>query len=633
MVDLPPPALSLHFPLRPPGTRARRRALRLGIGQGLYIAFVVALLFAVNSLDVLVGPGALRIWLISLGLGAFFGYLAFQASRSPAHPAILLGDRGLSLPLRGHERQAFVDYDRLGVAYTNASELVLGIRGYFPERFRRDDFQDPGAAEQIVGIIRQQVATPTAVEPFGIGARTVGRLASLDRRATIDQLLHHGRAPLSWGFAVLLTLLFGLQLYAAGGFDGFNSITLLVLMGANVPALVWQEGEVYRLVTSSLLHGGFGHFALNTVGLIVIGRFVEPLLGRWRYLCLLLLSCLGGAIASALPLRPDAAVSLGASTGLAGTFAAYALLRQRFRADLPMPAPSRAFWIILALLVLAPALIVPNIDHLGHAGGAATGVALAALFSRGVPLDQLARRPAGLWRPLGVLLALLFLITPAWTLWRQAPILGEVTGSELTNEEAWIIGIYPGAPRESLEAARDAMEAVVADEPLTHYLDTLATLYHRLGEHGRAVETQRHALAQDDEPDPFLYGQLTRFELARVRALGAPSIEALGLQLHLKLGKIELSSVDPSRAVEHPAQLHAVLQRGDLPILHLTIDVPASASLPAVYELPANVRRANSGALQLTVTLAERRTSTANEVDWRVIAVDPEAFQLPGPLP
>ncbi len=51
-----------------------------------------------------------------------------------------------------------------------------------------------------------------------------------------------------------------------------------------------QSGQWYRLFTSIFFHLDILHIGLNMVSLLIIGRLVEPILGKWRYLALFLVS-------------------------------------------------------------------------------------------------------------------------------------------------------------------------------------------------------------------------------------------------------------------------------------------------------------------------------------------------------
>ena len=70
------------------------------------------------------------------------------------------------------------------------------------------------------------------------------------------------------------------------------------------PALA--ESQPYRFVTSAFLHAGFWHIVLNMYALWLLGCVLEPMLGRWRFLALYLLSAIGGNVAVLLTADPDA---------------------------------------------------------------------------------------------------------------------------------------------------------------------------------------------------------------------------------------------------------------------------------------------------------------------------------------
>lgn len=82
--------------------------------------------------------------------------------------------------------------------------------------------------------------------------------------------------------------------------------------------------EPWRLLTVLLVHAGFLHVALNLLSVWMIGRLLEPMLGRWRYLALYLISGLGGSVAVAL-LAFDTPV-VGASGALFGMLGALVII-------------------------------------------------------------------------------------------------------------------------------------------------------------------------------------------------------------------------------------------------------------------------------------------------------------------
>jgi membrane associated rhomboid family serine protease len=140
------------------------------------------------------------------------------------------------------------------------------------------------------------------------------------------------------------------------------------------PAAVAQ-GAWWQLVTSGFLHIGPLHLAFNMIALWVIGRDLERVLGRVRFLVVYLVSLLGGSLVVYLFANPmsDTAGASGAVFGLMGGLAVV-LMRLRLS---PRPA------LTIIVLNVAISFVVPNISILGHLGGLAFGTALTAAMVYG----------------------------------------------------------------------------------------------------------------------------------------------------------------------------------------------------------------------------------------------------------
>ena len=108
------------------------------------------------------------------------------------------------------------------------------------------------------------------------------------------------------------------------------------------------------------------------MALWVIGRDVEPALGRGRFLAVYLVSLLGGSTAVMLLTAPGANVA-GASGAVFGLMGALAVLLRRLRIPLGQVGG-------LIAVNLAITFLLPGISVAGHLGGLLTGaVATAAL--------------------------------------------------------------------------------------------------------------------------------------------------------------------------------------------------------------------------------------------------------------
>ncbi len=132
------------------------------------------------------------------------------------------------------------------------------------------------------------------------------------------------------------------------------------------------QGEWWRLITTGFLHFGPIHLAFNMWALWVIGRDVELVLGRGRFLLLYFLSLLGGATAS-LWFSQVQAETAGASGAVFGLMAALGVLVNRLGRS-PRPV------IMLLSINIALSILIPGVSLSGHIGGLVVGAVVAAIL-------------------------------------------------------------------------------------------------------------------------------------------------------------------------------------------------------------------------------------------------------------
>jgi membrane associated rhomboid family serine protease len=152
----------------------------------------------------------------------------------------------------------------------------------------------------------------------------------------------------------------------------------LIRAGALVRPLVLQGHEWYRLVTVGLLHGSWSHWFFNTIALLLAGWTLEPLIGAAWLLALFIASVVGGALFS-LGFGGDYGLSVGASGGILGLFAA-----KLFLAYGHFSAGAQRNRLAVSSIRVVIASLVPqatddgaSIDVAAHWGGAMAGAALA----------------------------------------------------------------------------------------------------------------------------------------------------------------------------------------------------------------------------------------------------------------
>ena len=159
-----------------------------------------------------------------------------------------------------------------------------------------------------------------------------------------------------------------------------------------------QEGELYRLVSVTLVHGGYLHLFLNLYALYIVGPVVESIWGRWMFVQFYVLSAIAGATGSFL--FADASVGAsGAIFGLvgvilAGTRAHNPALDRRARAIVPQLG---MFVVINLVFGLVSSGAGANIDNAAHIGGLLAGLWLGLVVppGRAPTLRSAWQRPTG----------------------------------------------------------------------------------------------------------------------------------------------------------------------------------------------------------------------------------------------
>ncbi|HEV8557935.1 MAG TPA: rhomboid family intramembrane serine protease [Actinophytocola sp.] len=152
---------------------------------------------------------------------------------------------------------------------------------------------------------------------------------------------------------------------------GHNENSRLFLDWYLAPGVV-ADGEWWRLFTSGFLHFGPVHIALNMIALYILGRDLEPILGRLRFTAVYLVSLLGGGVAVFLFGDVNSAVA-GASGAVFGLMGGIAVVTFRLKLN---PGPALG---IIAINVFM-SVTLPGISLLGHLGGLVVGaIATAAM--------------------------------------------------------------------------------------------------------------------------------------------------------------------------------------------------------------------------------------------------------------
>jgi membrane associated rhomboid family serine protease len=167
----------------------------------------------------------------------------------------------------------------------------------------------------------------------------------------------------------------------------------------------------WTFLTVAFLHSPTNvlHIASNMYALWICGQYLEPLLGRVRFVGLYLLSALGGSVGFLLLAHPELYVghqtawwtpTVGASGAVFGLFAALVVLNRK------MGLATMPIFVLIGINAVL-SFAIPGIAWQAHLGGLVTGAIAAAVLI----LAPKERRDVVQWAGLGGVLVLLVILT------------------------------------------------------------------------------------------------------------------------------------------------------------------------------------------------------------------------------
>jgi len=266
-----------------------------------------------------------------------------------------------------------------------------------------DDKDLPPAAREALALYKvQQIAEQARAEEDTMpdeGWKTVPAIFGLPVEMDSDPL---ARVP--WATLLLALLIVTISIWAF--FDLGNVVERFGL----IPDEAWRYGGL-TFLTSFFLHGGIFHLVSNLYFLIIFGEHVEDYLGRKRWLLLVLLAAFAGDLLHIMADPRGTTPCIGASGGIAGLIAFYALKFPHARLGILMrfgfvfiprwiqfPAwCAFLLWLLLQFWGAYEQIAgFSNVSSLAHLGGTAVGVVLW-FFWRRIELETatVAAKPAG----------------------------------------------------------------------------------------------------------------------------------------------------------------------------------------------------------------------------------------------
>jgi rhomboid protease GluP len=161
----------------------------------------------------------------------------------------------------------------------------------------------------------------------------------------------------------------------------YNLSEIFILLGAKNNVLI-RSGEYWRLITPVFLHSGLMHLGFNCYALFILGRTVEKITGRLKFLSIYIAGAIGGSILSLIFSANNGVGASGAIFGLMGSLLFFGVLKPVLFKNY---FGRRITTIILFNLFIG--FSSPMIDNAAHIGGLIAGF-LTAGAVLGLPSEN-----------------------------------------------------------------------------------------------------------------------------------------------------------------------------------------------------------------------------------------------------
>lgn len=160
-------------------------------------------------------------------------------------------------------------------------------------------------------------------------------------------------------------------------FNALHSEKTIILLGAK-----WNEGitngEYWRFITPTFLHGNLIHLILNLFALHLFANELESIYGTFRFL-LLFLTTSWGAILASYAFSPG--IAIGASGVVFGILGGLIIFFFRQREKVRGAHLKFKTMYTLGAINIILGIIIPKIDNAAHIGGLMTGLLIGWFIS------------------------------------------------------------------------------------------------------------------------------------------------------------------------------------------------------------------------------------------------------------
>jgi membrane associated rhomboid family serine protease/tetratricopeptide (TPR) repeat protein len=261
----------------------------------------------------------------------------------------------------------------------------------------RFSIQEPGGNVRPLQLITVNPDEARALAQLLPDTKTEHFVPVLKERAEFDSALPK-LTPKAFVTPALIganILMFLIEIMLGGGVMIPNSDALIKLGTDFTPYTL--DGQWWRLLSSTFIHFGLMHLAVNMWALYMFGGIAERIFGNVRFLAIYLLTGVAASVASLLwhPVVNGAGAS-GAIFGVLGALLAFFLKKEGGTPASVVRSLRNSTLIFVAYSLLNGARHF-GIDNSAHVGGLCAGLVLGYILSRPLALDRDQRPWAQQW--------------------------------------------------------------------------------------------------------------------------------------------------------------------------------------------------------------------------------------------
>lgn len=257
--------------------------------------------------------------------------------------------------------------------------------------------------------------------------------------AEVDAAMHLSKSNLYVTYAIMAINILVFLLMALNGAGIFEANSRVhIHWGSNFAPLT-LSGDWWRLITCTFLHFGIIHLAMNMYCLYMVAMYLEPMLGKWRFVTAYLAT---GALASVASLwwHSEPTNSAGASGAVFGMYGVFLAL---LTTNLIPKQLRQSLMGSIGIFVLYNLFngVKGSVDNAAHIGGLLSGIAIGYVYALGIKKEK-EGRDALRWVPAAVALAtcavvFLYLQQHKASAAQRQQILNEINNSSYKGNDAF----------------------------------------------------------------------------------------------------------------------------------------------------------------------------------------------------